>query len=80
MTPRQKEEIESIPIGHMMTIKAKLRAVGPERTEELLSEYEERLAIICEGREATPEDVSAAWAGVLHLRDLMPVMKDEEKC
>lgn len=67
MTPRQLDELQSIPIGQMLEIKLRLKRAGTERAEELLADYEERLAIITEGREAKPEDISAAWESALHL-------------
>ena len=30
--------------------------------------YEERLAIIAEGRDVQPEDISAAWASALNVK------------
>lgn len=75
MTPRQKEEIESIPMRHMVPILARLREVGKERAADLLNDYEERLAIICEGSEAQPEDISAAWADVLGMKELRQAEK-----
>lgn len=65
MTPRQREELQSIPMWQMAEVRQKLRDAGREYAQVLLDEYEERLAIICEGREATPADVSAAWGVVL---------------
>lgn len=72
MTERQKDELSSIPIGKMLVVQKELRDVGRVRAAQLLDYYEERLAIIAEGRDATPEDISAAWANVLHIDDLMP--------
>lgn len=57
-------------MGHMLPILARLREVGKGRAADLLNDYEERLAIICEGREAQPEDISAAWADVLGMKEL----------
>lgn len=61
MTPRQREELQSIPMWQMVEVQKKLKTAGRAYAQQLLDEYEERLAIICEGREATPADVSAAW-------------------
>ena len=72
MTERQKDELSSIPIGKMLVVQKELRDVGRVRAMQLLDEYEERLAIITEGRDVQPEDISAAWANVLHIDDLMP--------
>ena len=72
MTPRQLDELRSIPIGQAEIVINKLKRAGREYGEKLLDAYEERLAIITEGREVQPEDISAAWANVLHIDDLMP--------
>ena len=60
-----------MPIGHMLAVKNRLSEVGMY-AEKLLDDYEERLAIICEGREVKPEDISVAWGNVLQLKDLIP--------
>lgn len=82
MTPRQLDELRSIPIGHALTIRKELHAVGEERAAALLERYEERIAIIAEGREPTQEEVSAAWASVLGMDDLMPTLpkRGEANC
>ena len=72
MTPRQLDELHSMPSGHEFTVVQTLKRAGKEYAAQLMDEYEERLAMICEGREITPADVSAAWASTLHLVDLMP--------
>ena len=72
MTERQKGELSILPIGKMLVVNKELREVGKVRAMQLLDEYEERLAIITEGRDVQPEDISAAWANVLHIDDLMP--------
>ena len=69
MTPRQRDELSRIPIGQTMEIGAELKRVGREYAETLLDYYEERLSIICEGREIEDEDITAAWESTLH-RDL----------
>lgn len=68
MTERQKDELSSIPIGKMLVVQKELRDVGRVRAAQLLDYYEERLAIIAEGRDATPEDISAAWESVLRIK------------
>ena len=68
MTERQKEELSILPIGKMLVVNKELREVGKVRAMQLLDEYEERLAIIAEGREVTPEDVSSAWESVLRIK------------
>lgn len=45
----------------MAEVRQRLRDAGREYAQVLLDEYEERLAIITEGRKVTPADVSAAW-------------------
>ena len=45
----------------MAEVRQRLRDAGREYAQVLLDEYEERLAIITEGRTVTPADVSAAW-------------------
>ena len=72
MTPRQIDELRSIPIGQAEIVINSLKRAGREYGETLLDAYEERLAIITEGRDVQPEDISAAWANVLHIDDLMP--------
>ena len=69
MTPRQRDELSRIPMGQMMEIGAALRRVGKDYAETLLDEYEERLSIICEGREVEDDDITAAWESTLR-RDL----------
>lgn len=68
MTPRQLDELRSIPIGQAETVINSLKRAGREYGENLMDAYEERLAIIAEGREAAPEDISAAWASALNLK------------
>ena len=65
MTPRQLDELRSIPIGQAETVINSLKRAGREYGEELMDAYEERLAIITEGRDVQPEDISAAWASAL---------------
>ena len=72
MTPRQLDELRSIPIGQAEIVISGLKRAGREYGENLMDAYEERLAIITEGRDVQPEDISAAWANVLHIDDLMP--------
>lgn len=72
MTPQQLDELHTMPGGHEFTVLQALKRAGREEAARLLDRYEERIAIICEGREATPDDFSAAWANVLHMEDLMP--------
>ena len=67
MTERQKDELSSIPIGKMLVVQKELRDVGRVRAAQLLDYYEERLAIIAEGREVTPEDIEAAWESALNV-------------
>lgn len=68
MTPRQLDELRSIPIGQAETIISRLKRAGSEYGEDLMDAYEERLAIITEGREVQPKDISAAWASVLNVK------------
>ena len=68
MTERQKDELSILPIGKMLVVNKELREVGKVRAMQLLDEYEERLAILAEGRDATPEDISAAWASALNVK------------
>lgn len=75
MTPQQLDELHTMPGGHEFTVVQALKRAGKEEAARLLDRYEERIAIICEGREATAADISAAWANVLHIEDLMPNMK-----
>ncbi|MBO4779800.1 MAG: hypothetical protein J5497_04095 [Selenomonadaceae bacterium] len=72
---RWQNELETVPIGHMLSVQHELAQGGRQRARQLLDAYEERIAIICECHEVTPEDISAAWSSVLHMTDLMPVLK-----
>ena len=64
-----------MPSGHEHTVVQALKNAGREYAEFLLDDYEERLAIITEGREVQPEDISAAWSSTLKIKDLRPIMK-----
>lgn len=68
MTPRQLDELRSIPIGQAETVIGRLKRAGREYGEELMNSYEERLAIIAEGRDVQPGDISAAWENVLKVK------------
>ena len=68
MTPRQLDELRSIPIGQAETVINRLKRAGREYGEDLTDAYEERLAIIAEGRDVQPEDISAAWESALNLK------------
>lgn len=68
MTPRQLDELRSIPIGQAETVISRLKRAGREYGEKLMDAYEERLAIITEGRDVQPEDISAAWESALNLQ------------
>ena len=68
MTPRQLDELRSIPIGQAETVINRLKRAGREYGEDLMDAYEERLAIITEGRDVQPEDISAAWESALNLK------------
>lgn len=72
MTPQQLDELYTMPAGHEFTVVQALKRAGKDEAARLLGLYEERIAIICEGREATAADISAAWANVLRIDDLMP--------
>lgn len=68
MTPRQLDELRSIPIGQAEIVINRLKRAGREYGEDLMDAYEERLAIITEGRDVQPEDISAAWESALNVR------------
>ena len=68
MTPRQLDELRSIPIGQAETVINRLKRAGREYGEELMDSYEERLAIITEGRDVQPGDISAAWTSALNVK------------
>ena len=68
MTPRQLDELRSIPIGQAETVINRLKRAGREYGEDLTDAYEERLAIITEGRDVQPEDISAAWESALNVK------------
>lgn len=76
MTPRQLDELRSIPIGQAETVINRLKRAGREYGEKLMDAYEERLAIITEGRDAQPEDISAAWESALNLKFLTALPKN----
>lgn len=67
MTPQQLDELHTMPGGHEFTVVQALKRAGKEEAARLLDRYEERIAIICEGREATAADISAAWASALNV-------------
>lgn len=67
MTPRQLDELHSMPSGHEFTVVQTLKRAGKEYAAQLLDEYEERLAIITEGCEVKPEDITAAWESTLRV-------------
>ena len=77
MTPQQLDELHTIPGGHEFTVAQTLKRAGKEEAARLLDRYEERIAIICEGREATAADISAAWSNVLRIDDLMSGRKKQ---
>ena len=77
MTPQQLDELHTMPGGHEFTVVQALKRAGREEAARLLDRYEERIAIICEGREVTAADISAAWANVLHIDDLMPASPEQ---
>lgn len=66
-----------MPSGHEFTVLKALKTAGREQAALLLDKYEERVAIICEGREATAADISAAWSNVLRIDDLMSGRKKQ---
>lgn len=68
MTPRQLDELRSIPIGQAEIVINRLKRAGREYGEGLMDAYEERLAIITEGRDVQPEDISAAWESALNVK------------
>lgn len=68
MTSRQLDELRSIPIGQAEIVISRLKRAGREYGEELMDAYEERLAIITEGRDVQPGDISAAWESVLNVK------------
>lgn len=65
MTPRQLDELHSIPMWQAACVTQNLRSAGREHAAVLIDAYEERLAIITEGRSAAPDDISKAWESVL---------------
>ena len=67
MTPRQLDELHSMPSGHEFTVVQALKKAGKEYAAQLLDEYEERLAMICEGREVEVADIIAAWESTLRV-------------
>lgn len=68
MTPRQIDELRSIPMWQAACVTQTLRSAGRVHAAVLVDAYEERLAIITEGRSAEPEEISRAWESVLGIK------------
>lgn len=57
---RLREEWTSVPMRYNFAVTAR----DPSEWPQLVDEYDERVGLITEGREATVEDMVAAWKSV----------------
>ena len=60
---RLRDEWTSVPIR----INAQVCARDPSEWPRLIDEYDERVGLMTEGREATVEDMVAAWESTLSI-------------
>lgn len=60
-------ELEELTIGQVGEIMARYAGMDSQMRELILEEYEERMAIVAEGRERTADDIKKAWESTLHL-------------
>lgn len=63
---RLREEWNMVPMGINMTVAAR----DPSEWPQLVDEYDERVGLIAEGREATVEDMVAAWESTLNIKEV----------
>ena len=61
-------ELEELTIGQVGEIMARYAGMDSQMRELILEEYEERMAIVAEGRERTADDIKKAWESTLHMR------------
>ena len=63
---RLRDEWTSVP----MRLNFGLLARDPSEWPQLVDEYDERVGLIAEGREATVEDMTAAWESTLNIKEV----------
>ena len=61
---RLRDEWTSVPMRYNFAVAAR----NPSEWPQLIDEYDERVGLIAEGREATVEDMVAAWRSTLGSR------------
>lgn len=64
---RLRDEWTSVP----MRLNFGLLARDPSEWPQLIDEYDERVGLIAEGREATVENMVAAWRSVLNSKGVL---------
>lgn len=65
---RRHDEFLSLTFGQAEIVRRTLKNCGKDLREYYLGAYDERIAIMYEGREPTGEDVAKAWESALHMR------------
>lgn len=55
-------------MGLAAEVQRRLKEAGTKYAADLLDQYDERVAIIAEGREVTDEVLTAAWESTLHIQ------------
>ena len=63
---RLRDEWNMVPMGINMAVAAR----DPSEWPKLVDEYDERVGLIAEGREATVEDMIAAWRSTLNIKEV----------
>ena len=63
---RLREEWNMVPMGINMAVAAR----DPSEWPQLVDEYDERVGLIAEGRDATVEDMVAAWRSTLNIKEV----------
>ena len=63
---RLRDEWTSVP----MRINFDVAARDPSEWPQLVDEYDERVGLITEGRDATVEDMVAAWESTLNIKEV----------
>lgn len=65
---QRHDECELLKIGDGEQLCLALQSCDAALREYYLDAYDERIAIICEGREPSADDVRLAWGSTLHNR------------
>ncbi len=60
-------ELEELTIGQVGEIMARYAGMDSQMRGLILEEYDERMAMVAEGRERTADDIKKAWESTLHL-------------